>query len=142
MPLYHQEGYRSWAEAGVDIVQVFLDASRDRGVEAFYEYRINGSDNDLGPVRKIPMKEAHPEWLQWTWNANGYWNFAIEGVREYKLSIIREIAQRYDVDGFEYDFMRCPGYFKCGEEEANAPLMTRLLRQTRAALDIDHIDHR
>ncbi|SVD61771.1 uncharacterized protein METZ01_LOCUS414625, partial [marine metagenome] len=135
MPLYDQEGYRRWADAGVDIVQVFLDASRDRGVEAFYEYRINGSDNDLGPVRKIPMKEAHPEWLQWTWNANGYWNFAIEGVRKYKLSIIREIAQRYDVDGIALDFARvCPVLPK-GKQWLHRQELTEFMRGVRSVTE-------
>jgi hypothetical protein len=135
MPLYDQEGYRRWADTGVDIVQVFLDASRDRGVEAFYEYRINGSDNDLGPVQKIPMKEAHPEWLQWTWNANGYWNFAIEGVRKYKLSIIREIAQRYDVDGIALDFARvCPVLPK-GKQWLHRQELTEFMRGVRSVTE-------
>ena len=90
-------------------MRVFLDAARARGLEAFYGYRVNSSDNDLGPVAEIPMKQAHPEWLQLTWNANGYWNFAVPEVREYKLGILAEIAWRYDVDGIGLDFARvCP----------------------------------
>jgi hypothetical protein len=62
-------------------------------------------------------------------------DFAHAPVRTLRLDVVVEACQRYDVDGFEYDFMRCPGFFKFGQEQANAALMTQLLRDTRAALD-------
>jgi len=63
MPLYDAEGYRKWKEQGIDVAAIFARESRKRGIEAFYNYRINGSNNDLGPFRKIPMKVKHPDWL-------------------------------------------------------------------------------
>jgi len=104
MPLYDADGYRQWAEQGVDIAAVFAEASKERGIEAFYNYRINGSDNDLGAFRRIPMKLEHPDWLIpgvvfGEPGPVGYWNYAIPGVRQYKLSILREIAERFDYDG-------------------------------------------
>ena len=132
MPLYDAEGYRRWVAEGVDIVQVFLDAAKKRGIQAFYNYRINGGDNDLGPVRKIPFKEQHPEWLIHTWNANGYWNFAFEGVRNCKLSILREIAERYDVDGISLDFARVCPVLEPGQAWEDRGMLTDFIRSVRA----------
>ena len=63
LPLYDHPGYRKWVADGVDIVKIFVEATRARGLEVFYSFRVNGSDNDLGPRRPIPMKLKHPEWL-------------------------------------------------------------------------------
>ena len=131
MPLYDADGYRQWQRAGVDIVQIFLDAAKSRGIESFYDYRINGSDNDLGPVRKIPMKEKHPDWLIHTWNENGYFNFAIKGVRDYKLGILREIAERYDFDGIALDFARVCPVLPPGQAWQLREHLTQFMRELR-----------
>lgn len=134
LPLYDSPGFKKWADDGINIVQVFLEASKQRGIEAFFSYRINGSDNDLGPVAKIPMKEVHPDWLIHTWNANGYWNFALEGVHEYKLSILREAAENYDFDGIELDFARVCPVLPPGHQWEYRDRLTDFIRATRAML--------
>ena len=134
LPLYDSPGFKAWADEGVNIVQVFLDASKQRGIEAFFSYRINGSDNDLGPVAEIPMKEAHPDWLIHTWNANGYWNFAVEGVHEYKLSILREAAEDYNFDGIELDFARVCPVLPPGHQWEYRDRLTDFIRAIRAML--------
>ena len=134
LPLYDSPGFKKWSDDGINIVQVFLEASKQRGIEAFFSYRINGSDNDLGPVAEIPMKEAHPDWLIHTWNANGYWNFAIEGVHEYKLSILREAAENYDFDGIELDFARVCPVLPPGHQWEYRDRLTDFIRATREML--------
>ena len=134
LPLYDSPGFKRWSDDGINIVQVFLEASKQRGIEAFFSYRINGSDNDLGPVAEIPMKEAHPDWLIHTWNANGYWNFAIEGVHEYKLSILREAAENYDFDGIELDFARVCPVLPPGHQWEYRDRLTDFIRATREML--------
>jgi hypothetical protein len=62
-------------------------------------------------------------------------DFAIEDVRRLRIETAIEATQRYDIAGFEYDFMRCPGYFKYDQVEANIPVMTQFIRDTRKALD-------
>ena len=134
LPLYDSPGFKKWADEGINIVQVFLEAAKQRGIESFFSYRINGSDNDLGPVAEIPMKEAHPDWLIRTWNANGYWNFALEGVHEYKLSILREAAEDYDFDGIELDFARVCPVLPPGHQWEYRDRLTDFIRATRAML--------
>ncbi|MBI83840.1 MAG: hypothetical protein CMJ81_11630 [Planctomycetaceae bacterium] len=132
MPLYDAEGYRKWASQGIDIAAIFAKESKKRGIEAFYSYRINGSDNDLGPFRKIPMKSEHPEWLIHTWPGPlGYWNFAIPEVRQYKLSILREIAERYDYDGIALDFARVTPVLPPGQAWSKRDKLTEFIRDFR-----------
>ena len=134
LPLYDSPGFKKWADDGVNIVQVFLEAAKQRDIESFFSYRINGSDNDLGPVAKIPMKEAHPDWLIHLWNANGYWNFALEDVHEYKLSILREAAEDYDFDGIELDFARVCPVLPPGHQWEYRDRLTDFIRATRTML--------
>jgi len=136
MPLYDADGYRQWAEQGVDIAAVFAEASKERGIEAFYNYRINGSDNDLGAFRRIPMKLEHPDWLIpgvvfGEPGPVGYWNYAIPGVRQYKLSILREIAERFDYDGIALDFARMCPVLPPGEAWQQRDKLTQFMRQFR-----------
>lgn len=56
-------------------------------------------------------------------------------VRRLRLEVMKEACTRYDLDGFQYDFMRCPGYFRHGEEKASWPIMTGFMRESRHAID-------
>ena len=134
MPLYDDPGYRTWVEEGVDIVKIFLDAAKERGIEAFYNYRINGSDNDLGPVADIPMKMEHPDWLiPAPWQPKGgYFDFTVREVREYKLGVLREIAERYDCDGISLDFARTSVVLPTGHQWENRESLTEFMREFRA----------
>ena len=60
---YDTPGWKKWAETGIDIVQIFLEACKKRGLETFISHRMNASDADLGWRADIPMKVAHPDWL-------------------------------------------------------------------------------
>jgi len=61
-------------------------------------------------------------------------NFAFSEVRQYMETIICEAFERFDVDGVELDFMRHPGWFRIEEAQANAYLMTDLVRRVRTRL--------
>ena len=132
MPLYNAKGYQKWEEEGVNIAEIFLKESHQRGIEAFYNYRINGSDNDLGPFRKIPMKLKNPDWLIHTWPGPvGLWNFAIPEVRQHKLNILREIAESLNYDGISLDFARACPVLPPGKGWVNRDKITQFLREFR-----------
>jgi len=92
--------------------------------EARPEYLLGADGIAGGPPERAPWPIVR--WLQ---------DFAHEEVRETRLEAMIEACERYDVDGFHFDFMRIPIYFKVGQEEGNAPLMTDLIRRARAELD-------
>ena len=62
-------------------------------------------------------------------------DYAKDEVHERKLSIIGEICTRYDVDGFELDFMRAPIYFKKGQEATGSKRMNDFIRKVRQLMD-------
>ncbi|MCY3756882.1 MAG: family 10 glycosylhydrolase [Acidobacteria bacterium] len=135
MPLYDQEGYRKWVEEGVDIMRIFLEATRERGLEAFYSYRVNGSDNDLVVTREIPMKQRHPEWLlagPWAPDRKIFWDFRNQEIRDYKLSILREVVENYDFDGIEIDFARGPITLPLGQQWKYRHHLTDFMSKVRA----------
>jgi len=62
LPLYDRDKYRQWVEQGIDVAQLYLEATKRRGLEAFFSYRSNAADTDLGTAAKVPIKEEHPQW--------------------------------------------------------------------------------
>ncbi|HWB53308.1 MAG TPA: hypothetical protein VG722_03920 [Tepidisphaeraceae bacterium] len=64
-------------------------------------------------------------------------DFGHQETRDYRLAEIDEVINRYQdiMTGVELDFMRAPIFFRRGEAEQNAPLMTDLVRKVRARLD-------
>lgn len=126
---------------GTDPAAVIIDGGHRAGIDVFLSLRFNdGHDGHLpkglNDVNMVPMRKQHPEWLlNGTEYSRYVYNFAIPEVRDYEMGLIREAIARYAMDGFDLDFDRQPCIFQPGEEEANAPLITEMLRQTRAALD-------
>src|SRR5439155_9742189 len=120
-------------QEGQDVVKVFIDETRALGKEVFISHRMNGSDNDLGPndYDRIPMKIQHPDWLMLSpWSAK-VWNFKFDGVREYSLSVVRELAENYPVDGIELDFTRSGMVLPPGEQWENSDKITQYVRKVR-----------
>lgn len=155
-----EPGYGERFAEGVDIVKIFMEETRKRGLEVFFSYRVNGTD--MKPYRgrgQIPMKEKHPDWqIDWSgiepedvlpywdgfephdspyykspWNSRqGYWNFAVQGVREYKVRILREVAENYEFDGIDIDYARiCPS-LPVGHQWEHREALTDFMRSVRS----------
>ena len=126
-----------WWEASIDPVEVLLTEAKKRGREVFFSYRINGSDNDdlFDPPRPfdqpIPLKAEHPDWLIYKWHP--YWNFAVQGVRDLKLNVVREVAEMYDFDGIQIDFARIPVLFP-EEQWLHHNILTDFMHNIRTTL--------
>ena len=126
-----------WRRAGTDLVEVIISESHRRGLEAFWEYRLNGADReiDVSTPAPHPLKDQHPEWLiPGSWWKPGLWNFAIPEVRQYKLAILREVAERYDLDGIDLDFGRHPPYLPAGQQWEHREALTDFVWQVRQML--------
>lgn len=139
-----------WAQ-GCDPFALQLGQARKLGMDYWLQLRMNDWHHvdDQGQIYRLigsQFYEDNPQYFLGDQGTEGWpetlrssmrWfqDFAHAPVRNLRVEAALEACQRYDIDGFEYDFMRCPGYFKFGQEQANAPLMTQLLRDTRAGLD-------
>lgn len=109
-----------WHHWAADGTEVNLSSSR------FYEERTEyliGEEGAKGWTGRLA--EVLP-WFQ---------DFMHEEVRALRKDIAVEACTRYDIAGFLFDFVRCPGYFKFGQEEAGLDVMTEFVRETRSALD-------
>jgi hypothetical protein len=136
LPVWDHPGLKKWWQAGIDPVRVFAAEARKRGLETFFSYRLNGTDmTDVKPLTRPLLKTLHPEWLIRTWESYGnpgYWNFAVPEVRDYKLRILREVAENYDHDGLEIDFARVPVCLTPGRQWEERDHLTAFLRAVRA----------
>ena len=132
--------FPKWWEIGVDPVKLLLDAARQRELEVFFSYRLNGSDNDSlldeGYPGLNPVKAQHPDWLLQPFAPlpQFHWNFAVKKVRDYKLHVLREVAELYDFDGIQVDFARVPSIFPEGQQWKYRDLLTDFMRRLRLTL--------
>ena len=126
-----------WRAEGVDIAQRLVEESHRRQLEAFWEHRLNGADReaDVSTPARHPVKEKHPEWLlAGSWWKPGLWNFAVPEVRQFKVAMLREVAQRYDLDGMNLDFGRHPPFLPAGRQWEHRHALTDFVRQVRLML--------
>ncbi len=60
-------------------------------------------------------------------------DFTIPEVRAHRLALLEEVCTRYDVDGFEWDFLREPGHH-VPDIESGRSVLTDYLREARKVL--------
>ncbi len=61
-------------------------------------------------------------------------NFMLPQVRAHRLRLVEEVCTRYDVEGFEWDFLREPGHYFPDIEKGRA-ILTEYLREARTLID-------
>ncbi|MCU0646009.1 MAG: hypothetical protein MUC94_17335, partial [bacterium] len=132
------ENFLALQKQGTDIMQLCLNRAKKLGMEAFITMRMNDlhfTDPDLyAPAAQSDFWLQHPEYRMGDypgWHADGALNFAHEEVRHYKLNLIREQCELFDLDGIELDFMRFLVYFPYGKGRDYLDVMTNLIRQAR-----------
>ena len=143
-PVWHH------ADPEVDLWAVVLEETHRRGLEAFWHHRI--SEIDVGPPgtrmahwpdKKTvtqgdnflhPIKAEHPDWVIKTWWWQGMWNLAVPEVRDYKVELLRGMAERYDFDGYQIDFHRHTPVLPVGRQWELRDSVTDLMRRVRETL--------
>lgn len=135
-------------EQGRCPLQLVVDFAHEHGMEAFASMRMNDvHDSFMDPNGMTEWKRTHPELMVDTQGMLPEFelfttaqDFSHEPVRQRKLEIIEEIAGRYDVDGFELDYIRHPVLFSrrmrgepCTAQESD--IITSLMRRIRDTTD-------
>ena len=143
-------GLKEWIEAGNDLLRPFVQESRRRELEVFVSHRMNGCEEAHYPpeVGMLPIKEAHRDWLL-NWNPDpnglpehgtswdkriGLWNYAVPELRQFKLDVLRELAENYDLDGIQLDFARTCPVLPIGHQWENRESLTEFMRSVRSML--------
>ena len=142
-------------EHGHDPLALIMDMAKKRGLEFFVSFRLNEVHSVEKPDSPIVSDfwREHPEWhigtpgdplpdlyqeimgprvnpIVGSW-LPGALNFAVPQVREQRLTELREVCERYPIDGLDLDFQRFPVYFPFGSEIENTGKMTSWVRQVR-----------
>ena len=142
-PVEHP-GLMKWREQGLDYFDALIKHGRRRGKEIWWGLRMNEIERgDLAGYEpsqyaefkeRNPVKAAHPEWLIRSWWWQGFWNYAVKEVRDYRLSVIREVVEQYDFDGVHLDFLRHTPHLPPGKQWENREHLTGFMRDVRAML--------
>jgi len=125
---------------GTDVMHVVADQAHRHGVEVVASMRMSDThhrqpDPDSSGVPQLLLD--HPEYairrqdgIQET-----ALDYSVPEVREHRLAILRELAEGYDVDGLELDFMRWGKHFAREEAPFKIDVMTDFVGRVREILD-------
>ncbi|MEI6871736.1 MAG: family 10 glycosylhydrolase [Verrucomicrobiota bacterium] len=144
LPPIQHPGLMQWREQGLDYFEELIKRGHTRGKEIWWGLRMNEVERGHLAVYDIktfaemkernPVKAAHPEWLLRSWWWQGFWNYAVKEVRDYRLSIVREVAEQYDFDGVQLDFLRTTPHLPPGKQWENREHLTCFMRDVRTSL--------
>jgi hypothetical protein len=147
-PIESRQGARNWIHTawqlhrdGIDIYDCWIRRARQQGLSPWISVRMNDVHNvndersfihsefwRQNPLyRRVPYRSS-----EWTDRAFDYGRLE---VREHHMKLIRELAERYDFDGLELDWMRFGFHFKPGHEGRGAEILTEFTGEVRRLLD-------
>ena len=135
-------------DAGIDPYEVWTRRCREKGVSPWFTIRMNDV-HGMGFGEKVRAKfrttvfhrSRRDLWRNPKATAgdnlwrDGQFDYARREVREYMLRHILEVANRWDMDGIELDWMRFGYCLAQGRERADAHFVTEFLQTVRWHLD-------
>lgn len=146
------DGFGQYMLSGGDMLAVFVERCRAKGLSPFVSYRLNDAhgkewvDTTDGTVPSWAghalsrFYKEHPEYRIGTNIDNWYkrvQNWAIPEVRQHKFDFIEEICRNYDIDGLELDFMRHCSLFNTSTTTVSQRknIINGFISQVRSLLD-------
>ena len=142
----HHQRMVPMMDDGLMPIEVYIDECHKQGMEFFAGFRMNDRHGHH-PEYFEKLSRETPEWILTDYKPS--WsgappeshefgcsvNYAIPEVRDWLLSIMREVAHRFDVDGIEFNFIRLAECFPKGETAESHLIMTDFIRRVREMLD-------
>jgi len=133
------ENLLALGEAGKDPFEMVLKRARKKGIEFFASIRLNDThylDHPFHPfVTQFYYDNLHNRVGTPQGRANCEMDYRKSVIRKYYLGLIRDAAEKYDIDGFELDFTRNCKYFPEPQADECAPVLTQFVRDVRTMLD-------
>ena len=121
--------------SGVDPFGMLLTGLREAGKETFVTVRMNDVHDPEDEWNLPTVRRRHPDAIR---EGKGGWmaycmDYGREEVRQYMLDVIREIVERYDIDGVSLDWMRFPRHLSGTPDEvwAKRDVMTGFMAEVR-----------
>ena len=129
-------------DRGIDPYAVWISHCRKKGVSPWITMRMNdvhSVDNpDYGGLSRFwkenPQFRRNPSAPLKNWGEHAF-DYSHREVRDFHLAFVRTCLERYDIDGFEADWMRFPLHFRKGREAEDARYLTEFMREVRRLAD-------
>ena len=134
-------------ERGLDPYEIWTNKCRQIGISPWISLRVNdqhfAGQNLTHPyrARTLDFWRDHPEFRRTRdesdiSNFNNYaFDFSHKEVRDYKLALVREFLDNWDVDGINIDWMRTSLNLAPGREEQDAHYLTDFMREVKKLAD-------
>ena len=126
-----QQRCNNWLSQGHDPLAALVEGTHRRGLEAFFNHRISEVELD-GKTHRL--KKENPDWVLPTWWPHGMWNLVAPGLQDYKLKILKHLAENYDFDGIQVDFARHTPCLPPGRQWELRDHLTQFIRRLRLSL--------
>jgi hypothetical protein len=138
---------RRWVEhawlfhnQGVDPYTQWISRCRTHDIGPWLSMRMNDVHYVNEPNHPIHDRfwKSHPEYrrdLAGEGSSAQCFDYGISEVRAYQFAYLKELVSRYDIDGFELDWMRNPFHFKPGTEDDGCAVLTEFVGQVRQLLN-------
>ncbi|MBR1588084.1 MAG: hypothetical protein IJ658_07145 [Kiritimatiellae bacterium] len=129
-------------DRGIDPYQVWIRCARAKSVSPWMTMRMNDVHfcTTSNYFRNTTFWKTRPDLRCVPEATKGKWeqfcfDYSHTEVRAYHMAMVRELLERYDIDGLELDWLRFAWYFKPGENRRNAHFLTDFVREARACAD-------
>lgn len=116
--------YDLFEKQAIDMYAVWFEETRAIGMRPWLSFRMNDIHSSFSEDMTLQSAYylAHPEYRRAAYRrcvsaSDCAYDYAHEAVRARMLAYIEEMAERYDADGFEIDWMREPTCFAPGRED-------------------------
>lgn len=115
------------------------DYCKQKGVEMWISMRMNDVHyaDDPTLILHDELWRKHPEYRRAAYKGKySFWfaqclDYAEKAVWDHYFALVREYFERFEMDGFELDWMRSPYYFKPGFAEPNCEILTEFMRSVK-----------
>ena len=138
LPAFDYRDLDPWRAKSIDWSGELIKETRRRKLEVFWNHRISeveiAPEGGLELERMNPIKKANPDWVIRTWWWQGMWNLAAPGIRHHKIRVLRELAENYELDGFQLDFARHMPCLEPGRQWELRGYVTTFVRMVREML--------
>ena len=129
-------------QRGIDPYERWLRRSREVGISPWISIRMNDLHHLQMSIteRRELLAAADPPQHRARYREvmnveDGAPDYAVPEVYDHFMALVREVAERYDMDGLEMDFTRHFHFFQPHRGIADQPVMTRFVREARAVLE-------
>ena len=135
---YYEKVYQRvsrYMRQGKDPVALTVKTTREAGIAPLLSYRMNENHYTFCPdcPTHSDFWRKHPQYRLQKHDPN--LDYLHPEVQRYQLSLIDELINNYDIDGFECDFMRQAVFFPPDSVAEGTEVMTGIVRHIRTKLD-------